>query len=532
MLVYTFYQRFGVPVEELDRIARDWLAQKLKRTRPLQEGDGAWSARGLGGMNVEYAGRLGSWTAYRLTHPDSEISGRLWKMHIGVRGLEEGGAEASVVTEISDVSPLHVTQPQLRRPMLVTEWLRHAEPEMLPPAPQTLHTGADLQQLIAAAQDLNRLHPLILVSRFVNGLTPIDLGDLRDRLAGQAQWIEVSPSFDTRAEEYAQQRWAVWRGGISIILPPMRDRLNGGLYVPVERYSPDHLNQIWDSGADVATHLQGRFHHRTNLQIARVQIGPDQLQHARIQAEQQELLTRLSTGPTVMPEEVERIRATLDRTEAIARDAESAFFDAVMRADEAERLAEAAEQRARAAEHKAGAFSAQIDAIKAGKDMRVSVEPCVRDAFLRRMAGEDLTPEQALRLLAFMFPDRIVVLESAYRSAAEARGFTRPQKMVERLLRLTIDYVDAMRAGGGDAAGIKVFGADGYAAKESETVETRAIAVKLRTFTYKGVDYYMQRHLKIGTKRSAEDGWRCHFEWLPEEGRVVIGHCGKHLNFE
>lgn len=483
-------------------------------------------------MNVEFAGRLGSWTAYRLTHPDSEISGRLWKIHIGVRDFEEGGAEASVVTEISDVSPLHVTQPQLRRPVLVSEWLRHAEPDMLPPAPQSLHTGADLQQLIAAANDINRLHPLILVSKFANGHTPVDLDDLHDRLAGQAQWVEVSSTFDTRADEYAQERWAVWRGGISFVLTPMRDRVTGGLYVPVERFTPDYLDQIWGSGADVATYLQQRFHHRTNLQIARVQIGPDQLQQARVQAEQQELLNRLSSGPTVSPEEVERIRATLARTEAKARDAENAFFDAVMRADEQERLAEAAEQRARAAELKASAVSAQIDAIKAGKDLRVSVEPCVRDAFIRRMAGEDLTPEQALRLLAFMFPDRIVVLESAYRSAAEARGFTRPQKMVERLLHLTIDYVDAMRAGGGDGAGIKVFGSDGYAAKESETVETRATAVKLRTFTYKGVDYYMQRHLKIGTKRSAEDGWRCHFEWLPQEGRVVIGHCGKHLNFE
>jgi hypothetical protein len=38
-------------------------------------------------------------------------------------------------------------------------------------------------------------------------------------------------------------------------------------------------------------------------------------------------------------------------------------------------------------------------------------------------------------------------------------------------------------------------------------------------------------HLRIGTKDSIADTLRVHFRWFADEQKIVIGHCGKHLNF-
>lgn len=41
----------------------------------------------------------------------------------------------------------------------------------------------------------------------------------------------------------------------------------------------------------------------------------------------------------------------------------------------------------------------------------------------------------------------------------------------------------------------------------------------------------MEKHLKHGVKDSKAETLRIHFEWLPSEKKLVVGHCGKHLNF-
>ena len=41
----------------------------------------------------------------------------------------------------------------------------------------------------------------------------------------------------------------------------------------------------------------------------------------------------------------------------------------------------------------------------------------------------------------------------------------------------------------------------------------------------------MLKHLKIGIKDSLSETLRVHFEWLADEKRIVIGHCGGHLPF-
>jgi hypothetical protein len=74
-----------------------------------------------------------------------------------------------------------------------------------------------------------------------------------------------------------------------------------------------------------------------------------------------------------------------------------------------------------------------------------------------------------------------------------------------------------------------VFGNKVWAAKESDTTTNSAVGKAERTFTYKGQPLLMLQHLKIGVKDSPNRTLRLHFEWDPEDGVVVIGHCGPHL---
>ena len=60
--------------------------------------------------------------------------------------------------------------------------------------------------------------------------------------------------------------------------------------------------------------------------------------------------------------------------------------------------------------------------------------------------------------------------------------------------------------------------------------QTPGLTVR-RTFTYQGRPFLMKKHLKHGVKQSVAETLRIHFEWVAEEKRLVIGHCGKHLDF-
>jgi hypothetical protein len=139
--------------------------------------------------------------------------------------------------------------------------------------------------------------------------------------------------------------------------------------------------------------------------------------------------------------------------------------------------------------------------------------------------------ETALRLVARTWPDRVRVLESAYRAAKKSASFDKPGAALDLLITLATEYHDALKKDG-DHDARKVFGARDYAATESETVMNNKAARKRRTFTYKGEGVEMLAHLKIGVKDSVAETLRIHFHWDAEDAKLVVGYCGPHLDFD
>lgn len=151
---------------------------------------------------------------------------------------------------------------------------------------------------------------------------------------------------------------------------------------------------------------------------------------------------------------------------------------------------------------------------------------------LRTLAGrERLSPRRCLQLVSEeICPGHLLVLESAWASAEQARGFEHGDQLFELLWLLATGFRDLKLEGAPDRlAGQRVFGSSCYAPRESQTTEHHPQARSERTFSYSGKSVEMWQHLKIGTKDSVNRTLRLHFCWDDDLTKVVIGHCGRHL---
>ena len=152
----------------------------------------------------------------------------------------------------------------------------------------------------------------------------------------------------------------------------------------------------------------------------------------------------------------------------------------------------------------------------------------VMDVFLDIVA-QALTPRQSLEVISRLFAERIVVLPSALKAADESASFHERAKLFELLWKLVNDYWCQLASGAGDIEARKVFG-NSFAATESEVTESNGKALACHTFTYQGKPMVMMKHLRIGVKHSVQETIRVHFEWLADEQKIVVGHCGPHLS--
>ncbi len=150
---------------------------------------------------------------------------------------------------------------------------------------------------------------------------------------------------------------------------------------------------------------------------------------------------------------------------------------------------------------------------------------------LRGIAGsERLKPHQCLALVGEQLcPGHLLVLDSAWASAEQARGFEHSDQLFQLLWTLATEFRQQKLAGAPDLLAGRVFGSNSYAPRESQTIERNTRARRERTFTYNGKTVEMWQHLKIGAKDSESRTLRIHFCWDEELQQVVIGHCGRHL---
>lgn len=139
-----------------------------------------------------------------------------------------------------------------------------------------------------------------------------------------------------------------------------------------------------------------------------------------------------------------------------------------------------------------------------------------------------VTLTEALSTASSLYPDRMVVLPSAFESAEKLDPVsTRGGRLLKLLVKLTTDYYDVLTEKG-DAEARKVFSPAEYSACESDTVRTGGLG-RMRDFVYAGEKIRMEQHLKIGIAANTSVTLRVYFAWIAEERKFVVGYCGEHL---
>ena len=151
----------------------------------------------------------------------------------------------------------------------------------------------------------------------------------------------------------------------------------------------------------------------------------------------------------------------------------------------------------------------------------------VERTFLNTVA-DSLTPYQSLEVVQTLFPDRLVVLPTAFKSAAESEHFQHRARLFGLLWKLAKEYWPRLINNQDITEAQAIFG-DDFALNESESTRDNPITRRERTFAYKGQAIEMMKHLKIGVRHDTSTTIRVHFEWVADERKIVIGHCGPHL---
>lgn len=453
--------------------------------------------------------------------PDNSVGGRQWITEIGIR-VEEGSVLFTLLLETSDISTRVTDIPVTTKPKLI-KYIR----ENCELSPDTV--GVRVRSLVSEEDSLRALKfeierderqaPIVLLSHQLNGECVVSPQTLQGHLLGLAQVVEVDEHMDSwLMERELGRRYSAWGGAINIIYPA-----RGNSYCRNKLYLSNELDKLTEKEVNVNLEILSRITHFSNGYRKRKHFSPqdvrakraadhrkylqDKFQESRNDESQDELLEE------AFQQIEEHDHVLIELQEKHEKELESEQVQALNALEEVDRK----DQEIWRLKAKLSAFD--------GFNEEILDSAVINAAF---EAVRNPQPETCLYLLELTFPDRIIVLESASKSARESASFSKTQKLSDLLFRLATEYYDKIISGP-DSQARQVFGNSEFAAQESETVANNTELLRKRTFDYRGTSTPMLKHLKIGVNDSVVDTIRVHFHWDSENKKIVIGYCGPHL---
>lgn len=514
------------------------------------------------GQDCEIAGRSDNQEVLlRFIHPAPEAAGVTWWTVVRLTGHPRGiRIEHAVGREAKDgvATDPSTGLPKVLRSLLDRPGVGAAERDVAEFTPRVADFGSAAAYVQHDLTDPDRVLPHLVVSPPRNGRVLVRPEQLAKLLGTQVVVVRLtegaSPEFGKALArlDYPPEVTALEPGGMRLFQPDLRTNRRTGAHPTwtaeqlarlVAAHGPKAAQRVAGLVAEkvVWRALPARFFlqveewdrrrrsqatdvllHATTAKVASAQatiegqakeISTLKLALEAVEADK----TALATERDSWFAELQRVRQEKEELSALLDTAEAERDLASRERDESSREAFKANARL---------DSLQQARTSTGDDITLSKGH--RDGLAAILRPGDLP--HALSLIETLYPDRVIVLDSATASARESVSFRFADKAFELLATLATGYWQRMQDGGGDATARECFGHDRYAAQESESVMHRERPRALRTFRYNGQDVTMWRHLKIGVKDSLAETWRCHFDYDAAIGKVVIGHCGKHLD--
>jgi len=498
-------------------ITSQWVAHKFKQDADSMD---------FGGDNQYRNGRiLADWlvtnnpplslAACRVTHPDSTIEGRTWITDLGVRDSEHkhGLVECSVTLRIMDNSTMVASRPETTRPLVVKHWLERGDPAEITPGWRINMLNADnAKSFLDWIEAKQRTHPVLLLSPQMNGAMIVQPDDAWNILAGLADVVRIQHGHAEQVKHIISERYAASNGAGRIIYPAVyREKQR---FIPVERLTPDDLMLM--AAQEEEKHgrdLLELISHRVNSANSWSQLALEGVRELRVRLQIRQQKEHTETAEILLEE---------------AQQKELQYQRLVSELAERDQLIGELTQQIKRTREEADQLRVSMDYSRASNNQVDGRLMELRPYFVNAVEDDALL-EEVLRLIEAFFPDRVVILDSAYKSARAAAAFEHHETAFKLVLKLVTGYWDALMQGGGDARAREVFGKDEYSAQEGEVTAHNRRARDARTFTYKGQSVVMLRHLKHGVKDSIQDTLRVHFHWDNQDKKIIIGHCGKHL---
>lgn len=465
------------------------------------------------------------WFCAQLSHRDEKISGRRWITEVGLRQEAEGQpVECSLLLRTDEVSarvtsPIHVT-----RPKLVEQIIQSCNP--LGQTPGLIVKQLTLESASAFLREVERDerdYPIVILSANRDNEYPVAPERLRSILVGLAEVVCVPAEEDTFAiEELVGRRFMAFGGALNIVFPGRQgDR---GLFYETVLLRPDEIADILESGLSVESEVLSTITHRTNLPFSWRHISPEKVGQAVLRAQLAKMIERAKAS-----DQSENLAEYIALLESADQELQSKDKElARIRADYDEKEQEVRALQADIANLK-HALSGMQSNDSGNDDVAEALAP-LRDSVAAILKGSP-SLQQAIDLIATLYSGRVVFLETAHSAAKESDrgGFRHGEKAFELLHKLVTEYWQQLADGKSDQHAKAVFGQNAYAANEATVLSNDG--KRRRTFTYRGRDFLMEKHLKHGVKDSLAETLRVHFEWLANEKKIIVGHCGKHLDF-
>lgn len=536
MLVYVNNFLFE-PAQGPDQIVQliaKWVGQRAKSYV-----DAGRLAEGIRGLTLKDGSTLTSratlsddkgrtypfWFCAQLSHRDEKISGRRWITEIGLHQKAEGWpTECSLLLRTDEVSAKVNAPIQVTRPKLIEQLIQSCNPLGQTP-------GLKVKQLLLESASAflrevernERAHPIVILSVNRDNEYPVAPERLRSILVGLADVVCVPPGEDTFAiEELIGRRYMAFGGALNIVFPGRQgDR---GFFYETVLLRPAELADLLDSGQSIESEVLSTITHRTNLPFSWRHISLEKVAQAALRAQFAQMIERAKAGD--QSDELTEYIALLESAdqELQSKDKELACIRSSY---------EEKEQEIRVLQADIANLKHALSGLQSSDDSEDGVAEALaplRDSVAAVLKGSP-SLQQTVDLIATLYSDRIVFLETAKGSAKESDrgGFHEGAKAFDLLQRLATEYWQQLADGKSDQQAKAVFGQNAYAANEASALSNDG--KRRRTFSYRGRDFLMEKHLKHGVKDSLAETLRVHFEWLAHEKKIIVGHCGKHLNF-
>lgn len=465
------------------------------------------------------------WFSARLSHPDDKISGRRWTTEIGLyQKAVDDPIECSLLLKTDEVSA-RVTAPiQVTRPKLVEQLIQSCNPLGHTPGLKIKQlTQESALAFLHEVERAERTYPLVILSASQDEGFPVEPERLRSILVGLADVVCIPATEDTFAiEDTLGRRFMAFGGAIRIVFP-CRQGERGHFYESV-RVDPEDITGLLADGKTVESEVLAAITHRTNLPLSWRHISPEKVAQAALREQLERTIQKSRTDEN--SDQLDEYVALLEEAdrELKAKDEELSSLQFEYQAKD---------DQSRALAANVASLKHALSGVQSNDDQDVSIAEAIVPLRNNVAAVFNGNPslQQVVDLLAVLYADRIVFLESSRSSAKESdRGaFRQGEKAFELLTKLATDYWQQLADGNGEQHAKTAFGHNAYSNNEGNALSVDG--KRRRTFSYRGRDFVMEKHLKHGVKDSLAETLRIHFEWVASEKKLVIGHCGKHLDF-